>query len=135
MQKRLLTKENLTFDKALKMAEAAEQAAKDAAQFHNTSRLEKPLEDVHVVQSGGLSCSGCGGRHLRSKCRFKDVQCRFCKKKGHIERVCRSKPYQGVDNQNDPPQTRESTKPKKKRRRPYQKKTTNLTGVGFGIYE
>ena len=116
VQKRLLTKENLTFDKALKMAEAAEQAGKDAAQFHNTSRLEKPLEDVHVVQSGGLSCSGCGGRHLRSKCRFKDVQCRFCKKKGHIERVCRSKPYQGVDNQNDPPQTRQSTKPLEKKK-------------------
>ena len=116
VQKRLLTKENLTFDKALKMAEAAEQAGKDAAQFHNTSRLEKPLEDVHVVQSGGLSCSGCGGRHLRSKCRFKDVQCRFCKKKGHIERVCRSKPYQGVDNQNDPPQTRQSTKTLEKKK-------------------
>ena len=54
VQKRLLTKENLTFDKALKMAEAAEQAGKNAAQFHDTSRLEKPLEDVHVVQSGGL---------------------------------------------------------------------------------
>ena len=116
VQKRLLTKENLTFDKALKMAEAAEQAGKDAAQFHDTSRLEKPLEDVHVVQSGGLSCSGCGGRHLRSKCRFKDVQCRFCKKEGHIERVCRSKPYQGVDNQNDPLQTRQSTKTLKKKK-------------------
>ena len=116
VQKRLLTKENLTFDKALKMAEAAEQAGKDAAQFHDTSRLEKPLEDVHVVQSGGLSCSGCGGRQLRSKCRFKDVQCRFCKKKGHIERVCRSKPYQGVDNQNDPPQTRQSTKTLEKKK-------------------
>ena len=53
VQKRLLTKENLTFDKALKMAEAAEQAGKDAAQFHDTSRLEKPLEDVHVVQGVG----------------------------------------------------------------------------------
>lgn len=68
LQKRLLT-----FDKALKMAEAAEQAGKDAVKFHDTSKLEKPLEDVHVVQNGGLSCSGCGGRHQRSKCKFKDA--------------------------------------------------------------
>ena len=56
MQKRLLTKDNLSFDKALKMTEAAEQAGKDAAQFHDTSKLESPLEEVHVVQGGGLSC-------------------------------------------------------------------------------
>ena len=77
------------------MVEAAKQASKDAAQFHDTSKLEKHPEDVHIVQGGGLSCSGCGGRHEQSKCKFKDAQYRFCKKKGHIECVCRNKICQG----------------------------------------
>ena len=37
------------------------------------------------------SCYRCGQNHLASECRFHRSECRFCKKIGHIEQVCRSK--------------------------------------------
>lgn len=35
-------------------------------------------------------CNGCGGKHLRSKCNFRNAVCRKCSKIGHIAKVCRS---------------------------------------------
>lgn len=40
-------------------------------------------------QSKSKSCYRCGGDHLPSTCKCKDWECRVCKKKGHIARVCR----------------------------------------------
>ena len=37
------------------------------------------------------TCYRCGGPHLAPPCRFKETICRFCTKKGHDEKVCRSK--------------------------------------------
>ena len=37
------------------------------------------------------TCYRCGGPHLAPLCRFKETICRFCKKSGHVEKVCRSK--------------------------------------------
>ena len=37
------------------------------------------------------TCYRCGGPHLAPSCRFKETICRFCKKRGHVEKVCRSK--------------------------------------------
>ncbi|KRY89465.1 Ribosome biogenesis protein BMS1 -like protein [Trichinella pseudospiralis] len=36
-------------------------------------------------------CYRCGGAHAQNTCRFKNVSCNFCKRLGHIERVCRTK--------------------------------------------
>ena len=33
----------------------------------------------------------CGGTHLPKDCYFKDAECHFCKKRGHISKVCRAK--------------------------------------------
>ena len=38
-----------------------------------------------------MECYCCGGARLATDCHFKDSECRWCKKKGHIARVCRSK--------------------------------------------
>ncbi|KFD45214.1 hypothetical protein M513_13909 [Trichuris suis] len=38
-----------------------------------------------------VSCHRCGGSHSPESCRFKGAACNFCKRKGHIERVCRAK--------------------------------------------
>ena len=36
-------------------------------------------------------CYPCGGTHLPKDCYFKDAECHFCKKRGHIAKVCRTK--------------------------------------------
>ncbi|PIK47184.1 hypothetical protein BSL78_15954 [Apostichopus japonicus] len=35
-------------------------------------------------------CKGCGGEHKRADCPYKEVTCHNCKRKGHLQRVCRS---------------------------------------------
>ena len=64
-------------------------------------------EPIHQIQSGGYPrkrstagksketqagvCYRCGGPgHKPSDCRFKELICNNCKKKGHIARACRS---------------------------------------------
>ncbi|XP_053698985.1 uncharacterized protein LOC128745953 [Sabethes cyaneus] len=44
---------------------------------------EKPVISSSV-------CSGCGGQHTRSQCKFRNTTCFTCEKKGHIAKVCRS---------------------------------------------
>ena len=42
-------------------------------------------------QSGSAGqCASCGGSHLRTTCKFRNVKCRKCHKQGHIQRVCQS---------------------------------------------
>ncbi len=37
-------------------------------------------------------CETCGSlKHLRSNCKFRDYTCNFCRKTGHLEKVCRQK--------------------------------------------
>ena len=37
-------------------------------------------------------CETCGStKHLRSNCKFRDYTCNYCKKNGHLEKVCRQK--------------------------------------------
>lgn len=36
-------------------------------------------------------CYGCGARHSRSQCSFKNATCYACNKKGHIAKMCKSK--------------------------------------------
>lgn len=40
------------------------------------------------------ACYRCGGAHALSECRFKQVECHFCHKQGHIASVCRQKAKQ-----------------------------------------
>ena len=95
IQRRLLAEPSLTLDKAIKIALAMESADR------NAKDLQKPLA-VHVLKNQSPSrvpgrssqtdeCYRCGGAHLATDCHFKDSECRWCKKKGHIAHVCRSK--------------------------------------------
>lgn len=106
--------DELTFQNVVRIALEVEEAAKTAkAQVYTKS------EDVHQVSARARQpppksaskqtskqtqrttptaqvdrkpCASCGRKnHPRDKCYFREAECNFCKKKGHIEAACRSK--------------------------------------------
>ena len=104
LQRNLLAINNLTFEKALDYALLHEAAER------NTKVLNEPLVVQQVSQCSAPStgttgtaittartesvCYRCGGQHWAKECRFKDSVCNYCKKKGHIQRACRSRARQ-----------------------------------------
>ena len=116
VQRRFLQDATLTYDGALAMALAAESAAKDSKRLQeqslnaDTGQQDATVEDkpvhrvAHRPQKRSTQaktqpqqprhqgdCHRCGGKHLASRCRFKEYECHFCKKKGHLASVCRKK--------------------------------------------
>ena len=107
IQRRLLGETDLSFDKSYQLALAMESAATNAAQLHskdttvyysNADKVSahkqssrKPNKSA-LTHSQAKACYRCGKTtHLPSECRFKDTECRFCKKVGHIESNCFAK--------------------------------------------
>ena len=59
-----------------------------------TRRPEKPSnsgEQSHNHNSTGKHCSRCGGWHEPTHCTYKNYECHYCKKKGHLGKMCRKK--------------------------------------------
>lgn len=89
----------LTFEKAFEMAQLYETAEKNSKELnatpevHRTSTVTQRSND-RVAEIP--PCYRCGGQHHASKCRFKTSICNFCKKKGHIQSVCRVRLRQAV---------------------------------------
>ena len=85
------------FEDALALAQAFESAERNAKDMQPSPT---PVT-VHAVnkrrgnQHSRTDCYRCGGKHSPNDCRFKDVTCHFCKKTGHIAKVCRSKAKRG----------------------------------------
>ena len=50
---------------------------------------EQRQRDQQVTRT--VDCGRCGGRHDPQQCKFRDVECFVCHKKGHIARKCRSR--------------------------------------------
>ena len=124
VQQRLLQEAELTYAKARDIAQAAETAKKDAERLQE-QKADKPLpvegeekapvNRVHEPkvprapkqpkgrgqpwQGKSGECSRCGGKHQASRCKFKEYECHFCKKKGHLAAVCRKK----LDGKGGPP--------------------------------
>ena len=102
IQKKLLAEKDLTYDKALELAKSIEAAEKNSRQIKNGSGavFTEPPPKLHYAASGKtpkstfkdtpVVCYRCGGSHLAPTCKFKEAICRYCKKKGHIVRVCRA---------------------------------------------
>ena len=92
VQKRLLTKADLTFAKVLETAEIAERETKDAQNSCRVSQNRNKTE-VHQVAapprrgrpSGLGACNRCGGAHDTQQCKFRN---KVCRKWGQIERAC-----------------------------------------------
>ena len=106
IQRRLLAESKLEFKQAFELAQAMESADRDAKTLVNN-----PSTPVHAIPGqtprhtprqqqqsrsqlkGDQTCYRCKGKHSAKSCRFKDAECRNCKKKGHIARACMSMPH------------------------------------------
>lgn len=103
IQKKLLTEKELTWKLAVDLANAMESADKQANALRNDggfSQLNKIDNHQHRhprqheqrrKERDNKSCFRCGENHTPQSCRFKNQNCRFCKKQGHIEKVCKKK--------------------------------------------
>ena len=102
-QRALLTESSLTFDKAVEVATAREAAAKDSKEmgnrptsinFSNNSKTKYNQKENNKQKSNSTKampkspCNGCGGRHWKSDCPFKNAECFSCHEKGHIKSKC-----------------------------------------------
>ena len=104
IQRRLLSELNLTFQKAFDQALAMD---KDTQDMQKATRFQH--SDVYVLQpksflkkssfpvssrsssTTGSHCYRCGTFHAEKNCWAKQVTCYYCQKKGHIDKVCRTK--------------------------------------------
>ena len=102
LQRSLLSVAKLTFDKACELAllhESAEENSKVLSAptaVHHTERqapatAEPRRGDSDTQDRPEIPCYRCGEQHTANNCRFKESLCNFCGKKGHIQRVCRSR--------------------------------------------
>ena len=116
MQRCLLAESKLSFEKAYELAQAMETADHDARELQGppTSAVNKlnktsaAARNFPPTNAGSANnrnprsrnCYRCGGKHSAAECKFRQSECRFCKKVGHIEKVCRTKLKQrGITNQ------------------------------------
>ena len=59
-----------------------------------TATKQNPRRIPNLAQPNSqkmLECYRCEGKRTATDCKFRDAECNFCKKKGHIAKVCRSK--------------------------------------------
>ena len=102
LQQRLLAEPNLTFKKALELAQAQESADQGSQQLQQQQKLAvadsskqsrwPPLPKASISKAiPGKPCYRCRDSHLPSECRFKDAVCHSCNKMGHIAKACRRK--------------------------------------------
>ena len=97
LQRTLLAVAKLSYEKAYELAVLHESAAQNSrllstshampvAVHYRASSTNPSSEDAQPRQ-----CYRCGRSHAAKMCRFKDVVCNFCSKRGHIQRVCQSR--------------------------------------------
>ena len=96
MQRKLLTESDLTFQRALKVAQSDETATAKAKLLQNTSLIahsQDLSQDICKMSGRGqgiISCYRCGKPdHHSTQCPFMKSKCYKCGKLGHIRSVCR----------------------------------------------
>ncbi|XP_075163522.1 uncharacterized protein LOC142236147 [Haematobia irritans] len=99
LQKRLLSKDKLTLQIAQEEAIVSEEAQKNLAALKSTfnpteiNRIAKAKESSS--KTSVQNCFRCCGKHSPDQCKFKEVDCHFCKKRGHIQKACITKTKMG----------------------------------------
>ena len=94
VQKRLLSEPDLTFKRALEIAQSLEAADKNAKALKGTESAVKKLFSAQKRGESTISpqrdlCYRCGRtNHDARNCCFADASCHNCGKKGHIAPAC-----------------------------------------------
>ena len=119
-QRRLLAEKELSFTKAVEIAQGMEAAARDTQLFKSNdgpiNKLSQPNEPDTVAKVEQLvnptkPCYRCGkGNHKAAQCKFKEATCHKCQKKGHIASVCRSGQTTLQSNGRRPPHGRQTSR-------------------------
>lgn len=93
IQKRLLTEDKLTLARALEIAISMETATKDASELQGKHNEASSVHKFHTNQHNEKApCFRCGKKsHDPADCWFKDKDCRQCNKRGHIQKMCKSR--------------------------------------------
>ena len=141
IQRRLLGETDLDFKKALQIALAMESAAANTAQLSSPAHGDASSAVHHVTTHKQTAkkwekkpalnrhkpCFRCGKTsHSAEECRFKDAQCRYCHKEGHIMSNCfaKQKAEKGRGNR-----THQLTAPEENCKREQSEKTYNMFNV------
>ncbi|KFD51280.1 hypothetical protein M513_07880, partial [Trichuris suis] len=127
IQGRLLAETSLTYDEPVKRAQAGGaaatqvkelQAQKRSIDIPTTNRLRQtnsakkilPRVSLRLEEHLRYPCHpfSCAGSHSRKECKFRNAECNFYHKKGHIAKVCRSKAptARACDKKKAPPSSR-----------------------------
>ena len=88
-QKRLLSEDDLTIDKAVKLALSMEAASQNAETLKSNQRNSSSASAY--VHYATLECHCCGKKgHLKRQCKYKEYSCDICHRKGHLKVMCRN---------------------------------------------
>lgn len=112
--RKLLSKKDLTLDKAISIAHNMEAAGKEANETtvpapNPVSIVKTPPKSPTQKPLPPESCPSCGAKdHWRSACPHRNTVCSCCKCMGHLSRVCRNRHKQqaGRSKQFRPPKHR-----------------------------
>ena len=106
LKQKLLQQENLDLSKTMKIARSGETASQEALLLSSGTK-ENPIQIDHVAHRSKppqkqYSCYRCGGTdgHSATECGAINSKCSSCKKVGHLQKVCRSKPKSSDQNRN-----------------------------------
>ena len=99
IQRCLFQETDLTYKKALEIAQAMEVAAHDINDLQKELPHTATVQRLQIQKSKVSICYHCGNNHFASMCRFQQAKCRNCGKVGHIARFvavkhkrCRRRP-------------------------------------------
>ena len=113
--------DDLTYKKAMSIAQSMEAAAKNIKELQKPDGSGSERQSVNKMHHESTSTKVTGYRcgqegHLATKCHYKDTVCHNCGKKGHLKVVCRKAKTSGDKKPTDkkPPGKPPSGKPTKK---------------------
>ncbi|XP_075740403.1 uncharacterized protein LOC142786657 [Rhipicephalus microplus] len=98
----LFAEEDLNFEKACKIAQDREQAARQTALLHAEGKEaafyamairgkgSEKKSKLRKLKEAKRVCERCGKAHAASVCWYKNVQCHSCSQIGHLQKMCPS---------------------------------------------